>query len=670
MENIINKFIEEASEHINNIENSLLEFEQNQSDECIEKIFRAIHTLKGTGAMFGYNNISELTHHLENVYDLIRKKITKLDKNIINITLKLTDTIKRILTNNTDDDDLKSLIEEISDCLSTIKTKQVLTINDKDNVTDEKNTYYIFFKPTREVISRGLNVLNLIDEITECGKTYIIPNITEIPDINNINPIDSYISWHILLYTNKSKDTIEDIFLFAKEESILKIEKIDKENLIENKKFLRQIDEILKNSNTDQLQFIYQILKEIKNPVTDKVKKILQNEKTGAFITNVKVASEKLDNLINLVSELVINQSRLSLFAEKYNNLELLNIVENLQKLVKQLRDLSFEIVLVPLNELYTRFNRHVRDLLNELNKKADFVVSGLETELDKTIIEKITDPIMHILRNCIDHGIESPEERVKLGKPEKGIISMTAQYSGNYVHIFISDDGRGINEEEVRKIAIERGIISEDTTLTKQQLYELLFLPGFSTSKKVTEISGRGIGMDVVKQKLAEIRGEVKILSEKNKGTTIELKIPLTLSIIDGLLIKVENLSMVIPLSIIDKICLITNDDLEKHSRLYVTIENDRIPIFNLREELEYQPIKQNIYQMIVVSTNNQKIGFIVDTIVGEYQAVLKPLGKFYQNIDIFSAATILGDGSIALVLDVNKAIENFSKKILIEEL
>lgn len=674
MENFIEKFIEEANEHIAVIESSLLEYEKSKNEEDIERIFRAVHTLKGTGAMFGYNTISELTHNLENIFDLLRKKIIQFDKKIIDITLKTTDYIKNIIENKLEDNnnELNSLIEEISSYLNYHKSLQenYFTYNqaNKNNEDNEKYLYYIFFKPGGNVLKSGLNILNLINELSEYGSTYIVPNITEIPEIDKLDPINSYISWHILLFTNKTQKQIEDIFLFVIDESILKIERIGKENLIENKKFIRQIDEIFRFNYSDQTQFIYQILQEIKNPVTDKIKKILQNEKQGSFITSIKVASEKLDNLINLVSELVITQSRLSLFAEKYNNSELLSIVEGMQKLIKQLRDLSFDIVLVPINELYTRFNRHVRDLLNELNKKADFVVSGLETELDKTIIEQITDPIMHILRNCIDHGIETPEERIKLGKSEKGTISMTAYYSGNYVHIVISDDGRGIDEEEIRKIAIEKGIITEDTILSKQQIYDLLFIPGFSTSKKVTEISGRGVGMDVVKQKLTEIRGEVKISSEKNKGTTIELKIPLTLSIIDGLLVNVSDLSLVIPLSVIDKICLISNEELIEHSELYVINDESRIPVFNLREQLGFAKQDRDIYQMIVVNINNQKTGLIVDYIVGEYQAVLKPLGKFYQNLDIFSAATILGDGSIALVLDINRAIENFSKKILIE--
>jgi len=487
MERFVEKFVEEANEHLAVIENALLEYEKNKNKDNIESIFRAIHTLKGTGAMFGYNKISELTHNLENIYDLIRKNIIQFDKKIADITLKANDCIKKILTeNSSENNEITELINEIQNYLNEdINNLEKPIFNKKSEKHEgEKFTYYIFFKPGSHLLKRGLNILNLINEINSYGKTYIIPNVTEIPDINNIDPVNSYISWHILLYTDKNSETIKDVFLFVIDESDLKIERLDEEDLIENKKFIRQVEETFKNNNTEQTQFIYQILKEIKNPVTEKIRKIILNEKPGNFITSIKVATEKLDNLINLVSEIVITQSRLSLFAEKYHNTELLNIVENLQKLIKQLRDLSFEIVLVPLNELYTRFNRHVRDLLNELNKKADFIVSGLETELDKTIIEQITDPIMHILRNCIDHGIETPEERVKLGKPEKGTISLTAYYSGNHVHIVISDDGRGIDEEQIRKIAIEKGLITEDTILNKQQLYD--FSPDFQHQKKL----------------------------------------------------------------------------------------------------------------------------------------------------------------------------------------
>ena len=315
---------------------------------------------------------------------------------------------------------------------------------------------------------------------------------------------------------------------------------------------------------------------------------------------------------------------------------------------------------------MLTRFQRLVRDLSKELNKDIVFVAEGAETELDKTIIESLTDPLLHILRNCIDHGIESPEIRSKLGKPTQGTILLKAFYSGTNVHIQINDDGAGIDPEKIRNKAIQKGIIKKDATLSKKEILDLVFLPGFSTVENVTDVSGRGVGMDVVKRKLSEIRGVVELESEINEGTTLTIKLPLTLSIIDGLLVKIANSFYIIPLSVVGKIYATDHENVVNKYNNLIILDGEQFPFYYLREEFDLPEGEQENEQVIVVSYEDRKIGIVVDEVVGESQAVLKSLGKVYKNQEIISGATILGDGTVALVMDTNKIIAKFSKETL----
>jgi two-component system chemotaxis sensor kinase CheA len=347
----------------------------------------------------------------------------------------------------------------------------------------------------------------------------------------------------------------------------------------------------------------------------------------------------------------------------------LIAIGENVQKLSRQLRDIAFSIVLIPIENLLTRFQRLVRDLSQELKKEVNFIAEGTDTELDKTIIENLTDPLMHILRNSLDHGIEDPDIRVKLGKPRQGTIMLKAFYSGANVHIQIFDDGAGIDPEKIRQKAISKGIISTDTPYTTKDIMDLLFLPGFSMAINVTDVSGRGVGMDVVRRKIADIRGEVEIDSKIGQGTTITIKLPLTLSIIDGLLVKIMETFYVLPLTSVDKIYATQHNKLVNRYNQLIAFDGQQIPFFYLRNEFGFEENNVDSEQVVVVRYEDKRIGLAVDSVIGEYQAVLKPLGKHYKNQEIISGATILGDGTIALVIDTNKAIKYFSHQNIITE-
>jgi two-component system chemotaxis sensor kinase CheA len=365
---------------------------------------------------------------------------------------------------------------------------------------------------------------------------------------------------------------------------------------------------------------------------------------------------------MNLVSELVTTQARLSLFSNSNSSNELSAITENIEKITRRLRDNAFTMSLVPLESIAVRFQRLVSDLSKELKKEIEFKTEGLDTRIDKSIIEKLTDPILHILRNCIDHGIEDKATRASHNKSIKGCVTLRSFYSGSHVIIEISDDGAGLSTEKIKSKAIAQGLISADTQLSERELTDLIFVPGFSTASAITGVSGRGVGMDVVKRNITDIRGEVEVKSTTGKGSTFIIKLPLTLSIVDGLLVKIGAIDFVLPLSAVTKCYEVETHTLESTFNHWVTLDGKRTAFLYLREAFNIQNEKPTYSQLINVPFNNTTVGLAVDKIVGEYQAVLKPLGKFYHDQDEFSGATILGDGTVALVLDTNKLINKLA--------
>ncbi|MFC2138455.1 chemotaxis protein CheA [Bacteroidota bacterium] len=671
MDNLQKKFIEEASDNINDLEDALLSLEKSPDNkQLIERIFRSLHTLKGTGAMFGFNNISELTHDLENIYDLIREGNNEIDKRTLDITLQCVDHLRNLLTDtnfsNADNIELQEiLIKKIKDLVNASSDKNTgvdSKVNNLQNLQDN-NTYYISFQPDESLLKNGSNPLFLIDEITSLGKTIIYPHIQKIPELKNIKPDLCYIHYEIIISTDQGLNALTDVFIFVEDECTLEIEKLTDFDTFDNEGITKKLIELKLEEQPHYHDSIQKILKPIRSHKT-KTDGSTTNLKNGNLISSIRVASSKLDSLMNLVSELVTTQARLSLYAENDGKSELIAISENVQKLSRQLRDIAFEIVLIPIETVINKYQRLVRDLSGELSKKVNFITEGTDTELDKTIIESLSDPLLHIIRNCIDHGIESPAERKKKGKQETGTIIFKAYYSGTNVVIEIKDDGAGIDPEKIKAKAIKTGLIYDDSVLDKSGLFDLIFMPGFSTASKVTDVSGRGVGMDVVRRKIAEIRGEVKIDSEINKGTKLTILLPLTLSIIDGLLVKISNTHFIIPLAAIDKIYAIQHEEINKSFNNHIKLDSMLLPYFYLREEFHVNEETPESEQVILVQYQDKQVGIIVDHVVGEYQAVLKPLGKHYKNQEMISGASILGDGTVALVLDTNKLINSISNQ------
>ncbi len=686
MDNFRKKFIEEATEHINELEKALLQLERDpENKELVEKVFRIMHSLKGGGAMFGFDKISEFTHNLENVYDLVRTGQMYVSKDLLDSTLASVDHLSNLL--NDEKIDLPATVEkhkELSTRIENIIAMKQFSSEavkkskeqDPDNISNSSSahkeekisTYYILFQPHESIFDNGTNPLYLLDELSGLGTCMAIPHLNKIPAYNEIDPAKCYVYWEIFLVTKSDVNSITDVFIFVEDECSIDIHKLSEVNLLTNKQFLTRLEELRKENNDIGINALQTFVTKITSAQSLKEKKLeeraTQTLSKENSISSIRVSSEKLDTLMNLVSELVTTQARLTLYAEQGGNTELIAIAENVQKLSRQLRDIAFSIVLIPIENLLTRFQRLVRDLSQELKKEVSFIAEGTDTELDKTIIENLTDPLLHILRNSLDHGIEDPATRMKLGKTRQGTILLKAFYSGANVHIQISDDGAGIDPEKIRLKALSKGLITNDAVLSQKELMDIVFLPGFSTAQNVTDVSGLGVGMDVVRRKIADIRGEVEIESKVNLGTTITIKLPLTLSIIDGLLVKIQDTFYVLPLTSVDKIYAADHTKLVNTFNNLIVLDGQQIPFFYLRGEFGIEDNLISSEQIVVVRYEDKRIGLAVDNVVGEYQAVLKPLGKYYKNQEIISGATILGDGTIALVIDTNKAIKYFSNQ------
>jgi two-component system chemotaxis sensor kinase CheA len=684
MDKFKKKFLEEAIDNLAELEEALLQLEHAPNDSgLIERVFRYMHSIKGGGAMFGFKWLSDFTHHLENIYDRVREGTLSVNQGLLDVTFQSVDHMKNLLQ----EDDQVSADTEIKHKNLTVQMMQLLEAPEKkapekasgnqQDKDDRPKTFYISFDPAGDIFDNGTNPMFLMDELAGLGDLYPMPFMERVPLLEEMDPRQCYTHWEVVLSTKEEEQAIHDVFIFVEDLAQIDIRLLADSNLLDNEAFRKELDDKWRQNEglgLDALKALAASCVKSENPTGkgEESKRAGDQVRRDDVLSSIRVGSEKIDHMMNLVSELVTTQARLSLHAEQSEDNELAAIAENVQKLTRQLRDNAFDIALVPVETMLTRFHRLVRDLSNNLNKQVRLVTEGAETELDKNIIEKLTDPLLHILRNSIDHGIETPEEREKAGKPKEGKITLKAYYSGASVHIQVHDDGKGVDAEKIKNKAVQRQIIASDSNLSRKEILDLIFLPGFSTSTNVTDVSGRGVGMDVVKRNLADIRGEVEVDSEPGSGTTLTVKLPLTLSIIDGLLVQLSDNQYVIPLSAVDKIYAARHSDVVDTFNNLIVLDGERIPFFYLREEFGLPESDSETEEIVVVQYDNNRIGLVVDNVIGEYQAVLKSLGKMYKYQDMISGATILGDGTVALVMDTNKMIDRFSeeqqKKIYVE--
>lgn len=670
MDNFRKKFVEEAQDLLSELETVLLRCNPDTADnDLIQHIFRIMHTLKGNSAMFGFSMIDQYTHNLETIYDLIRNGRRRLTPDLMDLTLASVDHIRNLL-----DEEISTrpevqklhsdLIRQIASIVSEENNSIPVEKGYNQESDDKLKTFYISFEPHPGILSNGTNPLFLIEDFGTLGEYLVIPDLQKVPAYSEINPEKCYTSWEIILSTKESIEKITEIFIFAEDACNLDIQKLSDNYLLDDPAFRKMIETSalsFTHLGIDKIREFLSGQSEIKrtDPAPYKMNDVTKKLKN---ISSIRVSSEKLDELINLVSELVTTQAGLSLAAEKINIKELHVLAEDVEKLTRRLRDSTFDIRLIPIENMITRFHRLVRELSHDLKKDISFVTEGTEIELDKNMIEGLIDPVMHIIRNCADHGLETPQERKKAGKPEKGTISFRAYHSGSNVFINISDDGRGIDPQKIFKNAVAKGLISQDAVLSQKEILDLLFIPGFSTAVNVTNISGRGVGMDVVKRKISDLRGEVTIETQVDKGTSIILKLPLTLSIIDGLLVEIDDAKFVIPLSSVHKCFEFKHETLTHAINNLIYVNDGHIPFIYLRDEFDFKAAPPQLEQVVVIEYGDVHVGLTVDRVIGEYQAVLKSLGILYKKQDLISGATILGDGTVALVLDPNRIISKFN--------
>jgi two-component system, chemotaxis family, sensor kinase CheA len=660
---LIDTFLNEANDLIIDIEKSLLELKKTTDNkECISGIFRAMHTLKGAAGMFGFELIKNITHYLENIYQAIREEKRVLDHVTIEITFRTVDQLRSLLQSSTPDiepHEYRELLDDIQE-LDGVQTIPHLPAA----ASNAEKTFYINFVPRKEILRNGTNPLYLVDDLLAIGHGVALPYFRALPSVELLDAADCFIAFEVILSTEKSVDEIQSVFLFIDGDCELEIKTIASGNAIKD---LSTEHHPFVNRNADQALGFDVIKKTIEKGNQEKASEAVRKS-IRPKATNIRVDSDRLDDLMNLVSELVTTQARLSLFSTGNRSAELTTITENIEKITRRLRDNTFTMTLVPLDSLAVRFQRLVNDLSKELGKEIEFRASGLDTKIDKSMIEKLVDPILHLLRNCIDHGIESTAVRVAGSKDSKGTITIKSYYSGSNVVIEISDDGAGIDVAKVRSKAIAQGLIGAETSLSHRELTELIFHAGLSTANKVTSVSGRGVGMDVVKRNINEVRGEIEVLSIEGQGTTFIISLPLTLSILDGLLVKIGDADFIFPLNTVTKCYEVTTRQLESAFNNWIALDGERVPFIYLRESFGITIDKPVYSQVIIVPFDGKNVGIAVDKIIGEYQAVLKPLGQLYKEQDEFSGATILGDGSVALMLDTHKVIRKSSSLNLLQ--
>ncbi len=696
MDQFIQAFKQEAYELLTELESKLLELEERPDDsDVVNAIFRALHTIKGSGGMFGFDDISHFTHHLENAYDLIRSNKLIVTKEIIDVTLKSVDQIRVMLAAEPGDkaymsrnNGIVSTVEAIIEGKNTIVQESApieeeevvipevlqepsFTI-DQTPVSDESKTFRIRFKPSCDIFLTGNNPVRILNELRDLGDCKIFAYGDSIPTLNELNPEHSYTSWDIIITTPSPLETVKDVFIFVEGDSLLQFEELKPEFAEDNKKLgdiliergdmrpedVAKIRDLQKKFGEVAVAAGVVSAEKIQSALIEQqhVRDIAETQKKEEVAT-IRVQSDKLDQLVDLVGELVTLQARLNQLSLKTNDSELLSIAEESERLTSSLRDSTMSIRMVQIGSTFSKFKRLVRDLSSELGKEIELETTGGETELDKTVIEKLNDPLVHIIRNCIDHGIERPDERLSKNKNRKGIIHLSAMHSGASVQIKVTDDGHGLNKEAIFKKAVERGVITDDSRLSDKEIFELIFMPGFSTAAKITNVSGRGVGLDVVKSAIESLRGSIDITSQPGIGTTMILSLPLTLVIIDGLLVRIADDHYVIPLSNVEEcVALSAQDRVEGHEKRVINIRGEIVPYIRLRERFRVTSELPDIEQIVIVRIEGKRIGFVVDHVIGENETVIKSLGGLYKHVSELSGATILGNGRVALILDVYK--------------
>ncbi|RUO31912.1 chemotaxis protein CheA [Aliidiomarina sedimenti] len=676
--------------------------------ELINRIFRSAHTVKGSAGVFGLDHIVEFTHEVETLLDQLREEKITLTSSLIATLLECKDhclDLIECLADGVEEESNPQRAERLVNELQTFsppaeKDNQSFAVSESNNNespaierlgNNGSGHWHISLRFHAEALREGMDPMSFLRYLQKLGQIVSVVTVSnEMPDnFEKFDPEACYLGFEIGFVSHESKQTIEDVFEFIRDDSQVRIippfaelesylsliseldqeprrlgeilvecgsltpEELEQALAIQSSKPQHALGEILINRGNTAPQVVEAAIAKQAQSTAGRS----QNEDRAASKDGgtLRVEADRVDELINLIGELVISGASTAIHSQDSNNDALTESVSTLNELIEEVRDASMRLRMVEIGATFNRFQRVVRDVANELGKQVTLSITGADTELDKTVVEKIGDPLMHLVRNALDHGIESPAEREAKGKPLNGQLKLNAYHDSGSIVIEIIDDGAGLDAERIRAKAIEKGLIDSTYELNKEDIYKLIFAPGFSTADAVTNLSGRGVGMDVVRNNIVELGGRIDIDSEQGKGTKLTLHLPLTLAIIDGFLVGVEESPFVIPLDSIRECVELQQDDaVEKNGRQYMNLRNEVLPFVRLRELFGMKterPIRENV---VVVHYGNQKAGIVVDRLHGELQTVIKPLGQLFSQLQGIGGSSIMGNGEVALILDI----------------
>ncbi len=662
-------FLQEARELLDQLEQSLLDLEHAPGDRgLIDTAFRALHTIKGSGAMFGFDAVAAFTHRFETAFDLVRKGRVTATRELIAVALAAKDQMRQLIDRPDDESTVacNAILDDLRRCMDTAtgaeSSEPPLNVPDSAVApADPMISWLIRFRLPADAMVTGTNPLLLLDELRTLGPCFVSAVTEGVPSLADIDPCLCYLRWIVTLKTQQPRTAIEQVFIFVLDEVELEIERIPVDERLPNGPTRRSEDTAIPAAvtapATAELVSLATAREENKTtvqpeaPVADK-----PGARPGASgAGSIRVPAERLDELMDRVGELVIAQLRLKQIAAASDDVAVKSVAEEIERLSLELRDTTMGVRMLPIGQLFGRFRRLVHDLARELNKKIELIVIGEETELDKTVIERLNDPLLHLIRNAVDHGLETPEERLAAGKRPVGRITLSASHVGAEVRVSISDDGRGLDRARIRARAEENGLLAPGARFPDSELFQVILQPGFSTAHDVTNLSGRGVGLDVVKRTVDGLRGTIDIASVPEGGSAFTLRLPLTLAIIDGLLVRVGRGRYVIPLSAVEEcVELGADEDARSRGRSFLNIRGDLVPFLRLRDMFSAREPADRYQKVVIVSANELRVGLVVDQVIGDHQTVIKSLSKLHADVEIFSGATILGDGTVALILDI----------------
>jgi two-component system, chemotaxis family, sensor kinase CheA len=662
-------FREEAREILVDLEAALLELNENRGDmELVGRVFRALHTIKGSGAMFGFEDLAAFTHNLENAFDEVRNGRLEVGSELVDLTLSALDQIRAMLEEGAEGapeaDD--AACQEILTQVRRLTGKPEIRSAEKKSAQPEfpepeggpVRAWSIRFAPGPDLMRCGADPLLLLRELGQLGGLSIKASLAAIPPLAELDPERCYISWEMVLATAAEADAIRDVFIFVEDNCELTIEPASNLGPISTHGSARGSAEPATECEADRTA---RALKDKRGGQGDR--RIYDAPDNAS---SLRVPAAKLDQFVNLVGELVTVQARLSELAARHDDPAMAEVAEDIERLTSSLRENSMTIRMTPVRATFEKFRRLVHDLARDLDKDVELTMEGADTELDKTVIDQLSDPLMHLIRNSMDHGIESSSVRAARGKRATATIHLSARHSGASVLIGISDDGNGIDAEAVRRRAVEKGLAASDAQLTETETYALIFQPGFSTAETVTDVSGRGVGMDVVRQRVDSLRGSIEVASKPGLGTSVTLRLPLTMAIIDGLLVNIGPASFVLPLANILECIELTRADISAaNGKHLANVRGELIPYIHLREYFNIRTARPEIEQIMIVETEGGRYGFVVDHVLGDCQTVIKNLGRFYRHVQVVSGATILGNGNVALILDPERLAQDAVRTI-----